>query len=173
MKTRVHMQGFTLIELLVVIGIIALLAAILLPAMNAAFRKAEVSQAQAEVKGIETALRSFYTDYSRFPVDAGSGDASGEVAGTLLAALRGLDNNLNPKKNLYLEVKTESLLNGRFTDPWSSDAQPRVYQYAVDRDFNNEIVVPSHGTLQGRTVAVWSYGPDGQAGTGDDVTSWK
>ncbi len=61
-------RGFTLIELLVVIGIIAILAAILLPAMNAVARKADNSRAKADVQGLQSAWKAYYNEYGCWPV---------------------------------------------------------------------------------------------------------
>ncbi len=59
--------AFTLIELLAVIGIIGVLAALLFPAIKLALQKAEIAQAQNDVKNIETAVKSFYTEYGKWP----------------------------------------------------------------------------------------------------------
>jgi prepilin-type N-terminal cleavage/methylation domain-containing protein len=60
-------RGFTLIEMLAVIGIIALLVALLFPAIKGALQKAEIAQAQNDVKNIETAVKAFYVEYGRWP----------------------------------------------------------------------------------------------------------
>lgn len=60
-------HGFTLIELLAVIGIIGVLAALLIPAIKLALQKAEIAQAQNDVKNIESAVKSFYTEYGKWP----------------------------------------------------------------------------------------------------------
>lgn len=63
-------EAFTLIELLVVIGIIAILAALLLPAINATLKKGEVNQARADVRSLVTAWKAYFTEYARWPVGA-------------------------------------------------------------------------------------------------------
>ena len=60
--------AFTLIELLVVIAIIAVLASVLLPAMNAALKKADATKARAEVKSLVNAWKAYFNEYGRWPV---------------------------------------------------------------------------------------------------------
>ncbi len=69
---RVYAQrGFTLVELMVVVAIIALLAAIIIPNYVHARAQASVSQSEANIKQIATALELFYADNQAYPATGG------------------------------------------------------------------------------------------------------
>jgi prepilin-type N-terminal cleavage/methylation domain-containing protein len=75
-KSSPAAKAFTLIELLVVIAIIGILAAMLLPVLSIAQKKAQKTQAHLETINIANAITQYQSDYSRFPV-SGAVYASG------------------------------------------------------------------------------------------------
>lgn len=186
-------RGFTLVELLVVITIIAVLAAAGFAAGNAAVQKAKKVKALASCTALSSAVENFYTEYGRMPYDGGTADVtvstdSGEGI-TLLEALLGLDEKLNPRGVKFLSVKegkgkrdgivysaNGNSVEGLF-DPWGGP-----YNVIMDLDYDEQVrPEPSAGgarNLNGRRVAVWTDGADNAPGSGnrnkpaDDVKTW-
>jgi prepilin-type N-terminal cleavage/methylation domain-containing protein len=83
-------RAFTLVELLTVIAIIAILAAMLLPAFSRAKLNAQKTQAKLQIQDIVTAIQNYNSAYSRFPVSSGVQAVAGgnefTYGGSLFAA---------------------------------------------------------------------------------------
>ena len=63
-------KGFTLIELMIVVAIIAILAAIAIPAYQNYLIRAQVSEGAVLTDGAKTALAEFYSNHGTFPTTA-------------------------------------------------------------------------------------------------------
>ena len=70
MKTM--QKGFTLIELMIVVAIIAILAAIAIPAYQNYVIRAQVSEGMSLADGAKTAITEYYTNYGSFPTSNAS-----------------------------------------------------------------------------------------------------
>jgi prepilin-type N-terminal cleavage/methylation domain-containing protein len=89
-------RAFTLIELLVAISIIALLVAMLLPAIGAVRRNVQIGNIRVEIKGLETALIKFKADYGNSPPSyINFTRTSGSLPARTQAILRGIWPNMN------------------------------------------------------------------------------
>ena len=73
MRRRAPVLGFTLIELLVVIAIIGVLAALLLPTLVGIRCRSKEGAAQSQIRDMESAIKAYESDYSRYPPDMTAG----------------------------------------------------------------------------------------------------
>jgi prepilin-type N-terminal cleavage/methylation domain-containing protein len=168
--------GFTLIELLTVIGIIAILAALLFPAVKNVLRKAEVNQARGDVKNIEQAIKAFATEYGYLPTtdQADTWYGSGQV-NAIYNVLRatGSSTTLNPRRIVFLETPSRKGAfdgSGHFVDPWGNP-------YCIKLDGNYDGEIEYFGTRRVAVVVV-SFGPNGTQedptlGTSDDIVNFQ
>ena len=93
-------QAFSLIELLVVISIIALLIALVLPALGKARDAAIITQCQSNLRQIATATLSYEVDHGRMPAHPyENGDHN-----TMPASVKGSSFDARPLYEPYMNV---------------------------------------------------------------------
>jgi general secretion pathway protein G len=127
--------GFTLIELLVVVTILGILMSLAVNGAGAIRSQARAAQARNDCTGVSTAIRAFYTDYSRYPVSVSKSDnspyeAQSESSGNseVIKALMAVDTAINPRGVVYYESKMAKpsandqwvggIHDGGLFDPW-------------------------------------------------------
>ena len=88
-------KGFTLIELMIVVAIIAILAAIALPAYQDYVARSQVSEAMSLASGAKTAVTEYYADRGTWPANnAAAGlSAAASISGKYVRTV-GVANNV-------------------------------------------------------------------------------
>lgn len=141
-------RGFTLVEILIVLGIMVFLLAMVGPRLLGSKQKADVQAAKTQIGLFEQSLQSYVLDMNTFP----------ETEAGLLALIEKPENAAEGEGE-----KKKDKWDGPYLqktslpkDPWGNEYQ---YEYP-----------PTHG--KGKEPEIWSYGPDGQDNTEDDIVNW-
>lgn len=161
-------SGFTMLELVTVMLIIGVLSAMILGITKYAVLKGATSRAQAEIAAMEAALETYKNDNGIYPLTAAPRPYTTPTlfntnSVTLFNALAA-----GPKK--YFTFKPDqlqsfplgSIIVTNILDPFGN-----LYSYycnpgALDLDQTNRV-----------TFDLWSFGPDHQNDTADDIVNWR
>jgi prepilin-type N-terminal cleavage/methylation domain-containing protein len=191
------MGGFTLIELLIVITIIAILATIGVTGGQVVLRMAREAEAKTVMKGLETAIMSYRTDYLRFPStdtpvpteDNAAFDTTDEDGRALLSLLLSRDGPRNPRGERFWQAPPAKSGGAGYStdhglrDPWGVNGYRIIIDYGDDGRISNPYAGGRDGEASELTsdVIVYCAGAnrtfeDGGAPNGkkmDDVKSWQ
>jgi prepilin-type N-terminal cleavage/methylation domain-containing protein len=158
---RLSAAAFTLIELLVVIAIIAILAGLGFAGLQGAMESGRKAQARNDVQQIAAAIRAFELEFGRQPDNQTSSEQWISDNSTVIKALMGEDNGLNPKGIRFLEAKKAKgtppkggidEASKTFYDPWGEP-----YFIKLNTDYDNVLEYYGDNYV---AVIVGSKGPN-------------
>lgn len=137
-------RGFTLIELLVVIGIIAIIAALLLPALAAAKERAKRAQCMSNLKQIGVALIVYANDNDDvLPQSTVAGESLGQATWDLPRSMadnigtQGSSTNSIYRNIFYCPGAFTTVQNEDFWWNYSSGHRVTSYQWFIRRSDSN------------------------------------
>ena len=183
MKTKRN-RGFTLVELMVVVSIIAVLVALLFPAIKTALLKAEVASSQTKAQALVTAITAWNTTYGVWPIVSSTTQVpvddnfvkllTGQIASSGSPSVIGN----NPSQIKFLDIGKKDLdSSGNYIDAWQN-----IYQVVVDQTYGSQMknILATSTTYQAN-ICVFSAGPDHQwdqrgltdTTNADNIVVWK
>ncbi len=164
LHSRRDARGFTLMEMLVVLGILAMLMALVVPRILGTQAKADIQATKIQIKSLMECLKHYKLDMKEFPTtDQG------------LKALIEKPADLSDEKAARWDGPyTESKELPK--DPWGHEYQ---YEYPPTHGSASDSTTSDTSSTGDTTKAnandypdIWSFGPDGEDGTDDDIKSW-
>jgi len=154
-------KGFTLVELLVVVAIIAILATLLVPAVQRAVELAKQASCKAKLKGVGTAIAMFRgeDEKAKFPLLFTTGDPEAEITSDHCAETldddsktnlkQRIDGNESAMQNVWVLIVKGLVTEDAFGCPSDTDLVTREFTDRNDRKMHK---------IGWRSSAEFSYG---------------
>jgi len=136
-------RGFTLIEVLIVIFIVLALGGLVAYNLLGQKKKATANLGEIELNNLKSALKQFNFIHERYPTD--------EEGLAVLWSKDAISDEESQKK--WQKLMEAPMPKDRWGNEWG---YRQVSEHGDDTTFD-----------------LWSYGPDLQEGTEDDIVSWK
>ena len=176
LASHVSSAGFTLIELLTVIVIIAILAALSVGGFRYAMTKSAESQAQSEIKAMDSALEAYKLDLGYYPPGANNGVTLNEAKANSKKLFQALSGN-SAGTSLVPDAGKSTYFSG-FREGKNGNIELDGGVYCIFDPFGNPYNYIQPGLTNKFSYDLWSYGKDGssRAVTGDeadDIANWK
>lgn len=141
---RAARRAFSLIEVMIVIAIILAISGLVALTLFGRRDQAEADLALVEMRQLEQALRLFRLDFNRYPTD--------DEGLAVLWDRERLDPDAN--QSSWREYLERPMPRDRWGNEWGYRQQSEETDDLTKYD-------------------LWSFGPDGQEGTEDDIASWR
>ncbi len=108
-------KGFTLIELMIVVAIIAILAAIAIPAYQDYVIRSQVSEGASLAEGSKTAVAEFYSNRGTFPTDNASAGVApmASINGTYVSQVQVDQGRIRVTYSSTAPRKANTAINGQ------------------------------------------------------------
>lgn len=151
MKRKVNQKGFTLIELLVIIGIISILAATVIVALNpvARFADSRNSRRWSDINSIQTAIAQYIVDNDGALPTGLSTSMSETQLGSCTTGGATLCSGA-AASCVDLSTPLATYLKSLPTDPDAGTAATTGYSVAIDA--NNIVTISACGAESGETI---------------------
>lgn len=157
------LAGIILGYFMLVVTVVVVILALLVPAGIVTTEKAARFRVQGEALQLESALLSYFTEYSRVPPVQGlihEGDSMVSSNSELMSALRGS----NPRAMFFFDGRPEGFTaSGNYVDHWGTP-------FRVLLDTDGDYGVTYNGRRHEGISLVISAGKDGVFDTTDDVS---
>lgn len=141
---RATRRAFSLIEVMIVIAIILAISGLVALTLFGRRDQAEADLAKVELRNIQQALKLFRLDFARYPTD--------EEGVAVLWDKERLDPDAD--QNAWHEYLESPMPKDRWGSEWGYRQQSEETEDTTKYD-------------------LWSFGPDREEGTEDDIASWK
>ena len=104
-----NQAGFTLVELMIVIVIVGILAAVAVPIYQSNITKAKMSECDATLGTIRTALRIYYAEHGNYPINTT----------IVVTAATGLDISTSDLQGKYFDPEDYTLVSASFDSTYT------------------------------------------------------
>ncbi|MCA9011100.1 MAG: type II secretion system protein GspG [Planctomycetaceae bacterium] len=159
-------RGFTLTELLIVMAILVLLVSLIGPPLLGSKQKADINSVKTQIGMFQSALERYAVDMNKFPSTEEGLAALVMKPGADGTESSSLDSESSDDASADDGTSESggSSWDGPYlkTDKLPSDPWGKAYSYEYPPT-HNKINLPD----------IWSFGPDGQENTEDDIVSWS